>query len=48
MPPTKATLAVDHDDLAVHAAQHVDAQAQQARAGIEHVDAHAGVEQRSR
>ncbi len=33
--------AIDDHDLAVHAAKHVDAFAEQALAGVEHVDAHA-------
>jgi hypothetical protein len=38
--------AVDHHDLAVHAAQHVHAPAQQAFAGIEYMDSHAGMRER--
>ena len=40
-------LAVDHHDLAVHAAQQVRPQAEGARPGIERVHPHAGVAQRA-
>jgi hypothetical protein len=42
MPPMKARLAVHHDNLAVHAAEHIDPLAEQPLARIEDMDTHTG------
>ncbi|EWS52892.1 hypothetical protein X551_04317 [Methylibium sp. T29] len=43
----EGALAVHHHDLAVHAAEQVGAPAEQPRAGVEHVHAHAGLGERA-
>ncbi len=43
----EGALAVDDDDLAVHAAEHVQPLAEQAPAGVEHAHPHAGLGQRT-